>query len=200
MFERYTEAARRALFFSRYEVSQLGGDSIEPEHILLGLLRGDRTVARILESLRVRSEGIRQEVIQSIAAGEKLTTSVEIPFSAGTKRVLEFTVLEADGEGVSYIGSEHLLMSILRDDKSTAASILMRHGVSLIDVRKASAAERAALQQPTTAGTREIDAIVAGIRQLLGRLATLADKDPEAQALLDGMRKHLDDVKRRLVG
>ena len=200
MFERYTEAARRALFFSRYEVSQLGGDSIEPEHILLGLLRGDRTVARILESLRVRSEGIRQEVIQSIAAGEKLTTSVEIPFSAGTKRVLEFTVLEADGEGVSYIGSEHLLMSILRDDKSTAASILMRHGVSLIDVRKASAAERASLKQPTTSGTQEIDAIVAGIRQLLGRLATLADKDPEAQALLDGMRKHLDDVKRRLVG
>ncbi len=200
MFERYTEAARRALFFSRYEVSQLGGDSIEPEHILLGLLRGDRTVARILESLRVRSEGIRQEVIQSIAAGEKLTTSVEIPFSAGTKRVLEFTVLEADGEGVSYIGSEHLLMSILRDDKSTAASILMRHGVSLIDVRKASAAERASLKQPTRPGTQEIDAIVAGTRQLLGRLATLADKDPEAQALLDGMRKHLDEVKRRLVG
>ena len=97
MFERYTERARRVLFFARYEASQLGSISIETEHLLLGLIReGKGLTSRIFARSHLSLESIRKEIEGRTVFREKVSTSVEIPFSAETKRVLQFAAEEAD--------------------------------------------------------------------------------------------------------
>src|ERR671912_325283 len=126
MFERYTERARRVLFFARYEASQLGSISIETEHLLLGLFReGKGLTSRIFARSHLSLESIRKEIEGRTVFREKVSTSVEIPFSAETKRVLQFAAEEADRLLHNYIGTEHLLLGILREERSVAASILM---------------------------------------------------------------------------
>jgi len=137
MFERYTEQARRALFFARYETSELGAASIESEHLLLGVVRVRNGIAgRILGTSDQLLEGLRRDIEGLTAPGKKLPTSVEIPFSVETKRILEFTADEADRMKTSYIGVEHLLLGILREDGSLAASLLAARGFRLGDVRE----------------------------------------------------------------
>src|SRR5881275_1419191 len=127
MFERYTERARRVLFFARYEASQLGSISIETEHLLLGLIReGKGLTSRIFARSHLSLENIRKEIEGRTVFREKVSTSVEIPFSAETKRVLQFAAEEA----------EHLLHGILREERSVAASILMEKGMRLNTVRE----------------------------------------------------------------
>src|SRR2546421_4350656 len=122
MFERYTEAARRTLFFARYEASQLGNVAIEPAHMLLGLLR-DRT--GVTRGVFTRSGLAYENAYEVIRAHsdkrEKVATSVEIPFSAGTKRILQYAMQEADRFGHTAIGSEHLLLGLLHENDSVAA-------------------------------------------------------------------------------
>ena len=136
MFERYTERARRVLFFARYEASQLGSVSIETEHLLLGLIReGKGLTSRIFARSHLSLENIRKEIEGRTVFREKVSTSVEIPFSAETKRVLQFAAEEADRLLHNYIGTEHLLLGILREERSVAASILMEKGMRLNTVR-----------------------------------------------------------------
>ena len=136
MFERYTERARRVLFFARYEASQLGSISIETEHLLLGLIReGKGLTSRIFARSHLSLENIRKEIEGRTVFREKVSTSVEIPFSAETKRVLQFAAEEADRLLHNYIGTEHLLLGILREERSVAASILMEKGMRLNTVR-----------------------------------------------------------------
>src|ERR1700680_2539522 len=136
MFERYTERARRVLFFARYEASQLGSVSIETEHLLLGLIReGKGVTSRIFARSHLSLENIRKEIEGRTVFREKVSTSVEIPFSAETKRVLQFAAEEADRLLHNYIGPEHLLLGILREERSVAASILMEKGMRLNTVR-----------------------------------------------------------------
>jgi ATP-dependent Clp protease ATP-binding subunit ClpC len=136
MFERYTERARRVLFFARYEASQLGSVSIETEHLLLGLIReGKGLTSRIFARSNVVLDSIRKEIEGRTVFREKVSTSVEIPFSAETKRVLQFSAEEADRLVHTYIGTEHLLLGILREERSLAASILMEKGMRLASVR-----------------------------------------------------------------
>src|SRR6478609_1562214 len=126
MFERYTERARRVLFFARYEASQLGSISIETEHLLLGLIReGKGLTSRIFARSHLSLENIRKEIEGRTVFREKVSTSVEMPFSAETKRVLQFAAEEAD-----------LLLGILREERSVAASILMEKGMRLNTVRE----------------------------------------------------------------
>src|SRR5678809_1356957 len=137
MFERYTERARRVLFFARYEASQLGSVSIETEHLLLGLIReGKGLTSRIFARSHLSLENIRKEIEGRTVFREKVSTSVEIPFSAETKRVLGFAAEEADRLLHNYIGTEHLLLGILREERSVAASILMEKGMRLHTVRE----------------------------------------------------------------
>src|SRR5687767_14242757 len=137
MFERYTERARRVLFFARYEASQLGSMSIETEHLLLGLIReGKGLTSRIFARSHLSLENIRKEIEGRTVFREKVSTSVEIPFSAETKRVLQFAAEEADRLLHNYIGTEHLLLGILREERSVAASILMEKGMRLHTVRE----------------------------------------------------------------
>ena len=137
MFERYTERARRVLFFARYEASQLGSISIETEHLLLGLIReGKGLTSRIFARSHLSLESIRKEIEGRTVFREKVSTSVEIPFSAETKRVLQFAAEEADRLLHNYIGTEHLLLGILREERSVAATILMEKGMRLNAVRE----------------------------------------------------------------
>jgi ATP-dependent Clp protease ATP-binding subunit ClpC len=136
MFERYTERARRVLFFARYEATQLGSTSIETEHLLLGLIReGKGLTSRIFARSHLSLESIRKEIEGRTVFREKVSTSVEIPFSAETKRVLTFAAEEADRLLHTYIGTEHLLLGILREERSVAASILYEKGMRLASVR-----------------------------------------------------------------
>ncbi|MGE5835863.1 MAG: ATP-dependent Clp protease ATP-binding subunit [Acidobacteriota bacterium] len=137
MFERYTERARRVLFFARYEATQLGSTSIETEHLLLGLIReGKGLTSRIFARSHLSLESIRKEIEGRTIFREKVSTSVEIPFSAETKRVLQFAAEEADRLLHTYIGTEHLLLGILREERSVAASILYEKGMRLASVRE----------------------------------------------------------------
>jgi len=137
MFERYTERARRVLFFARYEATQLGSTSIETEHLLLGLIReGKGLTSRIFARSHLSLESIRKDIEGRTVFREKVSTSVEIPFSADTKRVLQFAAEEADRLLHTYIGTEHLLLGILREERSVAASILYEKGMRLANVRE----------------------------------------------------------------
>ncbi len=137
MFERYTERARRVLFFARYEATQLGSTSIETEHLLLGLIReGKGLTSRIFARSHLSLDSIRKEIEGRTVFREKVSTSVEIPFSAETKRVLQFAAEEADRLLHTYIGTEHLLLGILREERSVAASILYEKGMRLASVRE----------------------------------------------------------------
>ena len=137
MFERYTERARRVLFFARYEASQLGSISIETEHLLLGLIReGKGLTSRICARSHLSLENIRKEIEGRTVFREKVSTSVEIPFSTETKRVLQQAAEEADRLLHNHIGTEHLLLGILREEHSVAASILSEKGMRLNTVRE----------------------------------------------------------------
>ncbi len=137
MFERYTERARRVLFFARYEASQLGSVSIETEHLLLGLIReGKGLTSRMFARSHLSLENMRKEIEGRTVFREKVSTSVEIPFSIETKRVLQVAAEEADRLLHNYIGTEHLLLGILREDRSVAAAILTEKGMRLNTVRE----------------------------------------------------------------
>ena len=122
MFERYTEPARRAIFFARYETSQLGRRQIEPEHLLLGILRQDeRLRARILGDTEL--DEFRK---QFPASGEKIATSVDLPLSHVSKRILALGSEEAERAGSRVIGPEHLLAGLLRENCAAAALVISR--------------------------------------------------------------------------
>ena len=125
------------MFFARYEASQLGSISIETEHLLLGLIReGKGLTSRIFARSHLSLENIRKEIEGRTVFREKVSTSVEIPFSTETKRVLQHAAEEADRLLHNYIGTEHLLLGILREDRSVAASILSEKGMRLNTVRE----------------------------------------------------------------
>ena len=135
MFERFDEPARRALFFARYEASRLGARSIDREHMLLGLLRESKgEAAKLLSPLPL--VGIRKDLEGSQPAPAAVPVEVEIPFSADTKRALEYAAQEADGLVHRYIGTEHLLLRLLREGESPVAAMLARHGLRLDGARE----------------------------------------------------------------
>lgn len=138
MFERYTEAARRALYFARYEASQLGSVSLDPEHLLLGLIRKPTGVTgRVFAKTDIPLEEIRKEIESRATFREKLGTSVEIPFNDGAKRILQRAAAEADRLLHHDIDTEHLLLGILHEKRCLAASILAEKGMRLDTVREA---------------------------------------------------------------
>jgi hypothetical protein len=135
MFERYTERARRTLFFARYEASQLGSITIEPEHLLLGLLReGKGLTSRIFARAHVSYADVHREIEKP--TGAKVSTQIEIPFSASMKRVLQQAVAEADGLGHRHIGTEHLLLALLVERDAGTAALPIDRGLTLGHARQ----------------------------------------------------------------
>jgi ATP-dependent Clp protease ATP-binding subunit ClpC len=151
MFEKYNEKARRALFFARYEASKLGSRVIESEHVLLGILReGEETVAELLKKAQVKPEELRREIEGERVFVERISSTAELPLSEESKKVLAYASHEAESMLHSTVGSEHLLIGILRVDGCGAMKILAQHGLELQEVRDEIAAiakEREANQQ-----------------------------------------------------
>ncbi|MGH9505132.1 MAG: Clp protease N-terminal domain-containing protein [Terriglobales bacterium] len=131
MFERYTEKARRVIFFSRYEASQFGSPYIETEHLLLGLLRENQALTRLVLPSTASVEAFRKEITERTPVREKTSTSIDLELSNESKCVLAYAVEEAEGFGHKHIGSEHLLLGLLRKKNGLAAHLLNARGLSL---------------------------------------------------------------------
>ncbi len=127
VFERYTENARRVIFFARYEASQVGSPIIETEHLLLGLLREDKGLAQRFLGSPWAAEEVWKRIHQSKPANKKIPG--DLPLSNECKRALNFSAEEADQLSNKHIGSEHLLLGLLREEKCLAAQILHEHGL-----------------------------------------------------------------------
>ena len=125
MFEKYTEKARRVIFFARYEASQFGSPTIETEHLLLGLIREDKSLtARFIPKANASIQDIRKEIEGRTLIRDKVSTSVELPFSEECKRALNSAVEESERLGHRHIGTEHILLGLLGKKRSVAAEIL----------------------------------------------------------------------------
>src|SRR5262249_37788323 len=116
VFERYNEKARRTIFFGRYEASVFGSPYIEAEHLLLGLLREDKALANRFLGSHAAVESIRKQIEGHAAPGEKVPTSVDLPLSHECKRVLAYGFEESERLNHKYIGTEHLLLGLLREE------------------------------------------------------------------------------------
>jgi hypothetical protein len=133
MFERYTERARRVIFFARYEASQYGSDDIEAEHLLLGLVREEpHLIQRFVAGADV---DIKKTIEERIVRHPKVSTSIDLPLTAEGKRVLAYANEEAERLNHRHIGTEHLLLGMLRESTCLAARILGEIGMKLDDVR-----------------------------------------------------------------
>ncbi len=136
MFERYTEKARRVIFFARYEASQFGSPYIETEHLLLGLLREDKALTNRFLRSHASVESIRKQIEGHTTIREKVSTSVDLPLSHECKRVLAYAAEEAERLSHKHIGTEHLLLGLLREEKCFAAEILHERGLRLSTIRE----------------------------------------------------------------
>ena len=136
MFERYTEKARRVIFFARYEASQFGSPYIETEHLLLGLLREDKALTNRFLRSHASVESIRKQIEAHTTIREKVSTSVDLPLSNECKRVLAYAAEEAERLSHKHIGTEHLLLGLLREEKCFAAEILHERGLRLSNIRE----------------------------------------------------------------
>jgi len=136
MFELYTERARRVIFFSRYEASQFGSTTIETHHVLLGLLREDKNLmVRLIKNLP-SVESVLEEIHSKVQKMEKIPSSIDLPLSNESKRILAYANEEAERLAHRYIDTEHLLLGILREKDSLAAGILREKGLNLEAVRE----------------------------------------------------------------
>jgi ATP-dependent Clp protease ATP-binding subunit ClpC len=137
MFEKYNEKARRALFFARYEASKLGSRVIESEHILLGILReGEDSVTELLRRFQVKPEALRREIEGERVFVERISSTAELPLSEESKKILAYAAHEAESMLHTSVGSEHLLIGILRVEGCLAMRTLARQGIELYGLRE----------------------------------------------------------------
>src|SRR6187402_117513 len=189
MFERYTERSRRVIFFARYEALQYGSQVIGPEHILLGLMREDKTLSARFFPFRhpLTVDSIRRDVEERIVLRDRIPQSSELHLSAATKQILFYANDESRQLKNRHIGPEHLLLGIVREEKSIAAEILFSYGLRLQSVRDdlsrqsgiPGIAAAAAKENTKTPGLTEftrdltVDAAEGKLDPLVGREAEL---------------------------
>jgi ATP-dependent Clp protease ATP-binding subunit ClpC len=136
MFERFTDRARRVVVLAQEEARMLNHNYIGTEHILLGLIHeGEGVAAKALESLGIALEGVRQQVEEIIGQGQQ-APSGHIPFTPRAKKVLELSLREALQLGHNYIGTEHILLGLIREGEGVAAQVLVKLGADLNRVRQ----------------------------------------------------------------
>src|SRR5450759_655187 len=137
MFERFTEKARRVVVYAQEEARMLNQNYIGTEHLLLGLIREqDGIAAKALESLSISLEDVHQQVEELIGRGTYVPTG-HIPFTPRAKKVLELSLREALQLGHNYIGTEHILLGLIREGEGVAAQVLLNLGADLDKVRSA---------------------------------------------------------------
>jgi len=136
MFERFTDRARRVVVLAQEEAKQLNHNYIGTEHILLGLIReGDGIAAKALSELSISIDNVREQVQEIIGQGQTAPTG-HIPFTPRAKKVLELSLREALQLGHNYIGTEHILLGLIREGEGVAAQVLVKLGADLTRVRQ----------------------------------------------------------------
>lgn len=136
MFERFTSTARRVIVLAQEDARDRNHDYIGTEHLLLGLIHESQGVgARSLEALGISLADVRRELEQTIARGSRRPSGA-IPFIERAKKVLELSLRESLQFGHAHIGTEHLLLGLIREEESVAAHVLSGHGAELDRVRK----------------------------------------------------------------
>ena len=156
MFERFTDRARRVVVLAQEEARVLDHNYIGTEHILLGLIHeGEGVAARALESLGISLEAVRTQVQEMIGPGDEAPTG-HIPFTPRAKKVLELSLREALGLGHNYIGTEHILLGLIREGEGVAAQVLVGLGAGLDRVRQQ------VVQLLADAGASQAEQVAAG--------------------------------------
>jgi ATP-dependent Clp protease ATP-binding subunit ClpC len=180
VFEKFNEKARRALFFARYEASKLGSRVIESEHILLGILReGEESVVELFRRFHVKPDDVRREIEGERVFVERISSTAELPLSEESKKILAYAAHEAESMLHPAVGSEHLLVGVLRVEGCLAMRVLMQHGFDVYSLREevlSLARERDSAQQKKdlpflTEYSRDLTALAAagGFDPLVGR-------------------------------
>jgi uncharacterized protein (TIGR03435 family) len=153
MFNRFTSRALQVLFYARSQVSQLGSSAVEPEHILLGVLdEGKGLGSRILARTGDTLDEFRSDIVRRLTSRETIAESDEIPFSAPCARVLQYAAEEAERLLHNYIGTEHLVLGLLREERSVAAEVLAAKGLRIEAVREAIVELLSSGEQPEPPG------------------------------------------------
>ena len=168
MFERFTDRARRVVVLAQEEARMLDHNYIGTEHILLGLIHeGEGVAAKALESLGISLDAVRQRVEEIIGRGQQ-APSGHIPFTPRAKKVLELSLREALQLGHSYIGTEHILLGLIREGDGVAAQILVGSGVDL------NRARQQVILLLTGRGGKEFTPTGGDVEDLRKRLASFA--------------------------
>ncbi len=159
MFERFTERARKVIILAREEAIRLGHNFVGTEHLLLGLAReGDGLAVAILKKLNVTLATLKSEVEKIVSVGSDVSPAGEIPFTPQAKKVLEYAISEARSMGHNYIGTEHLLLGLIREGEGIASLVLRDVGVT-IPAAKAQAQEMLGEQADRGTGTPRTPAL-----------------------------------------
>ena len=169
MFERFTEKARRVVFFARYEASQYGSSYIETEHLLLGLLREDRGLTHWLGTPFDFGSQIRQEIEKLMPPRKRISTSVEVSLTQESKKVLTLAMEESERLAHNYVGTEHLLLGILRLPETFAGRLLFARGLKAEAIRekiaKGGAPPAIPSGRPPRGAIETLDSFLAALRE-----------------------------------
>ena len=170
MFERYTEDARRVIFFARYEASQFGSREIEPEHLLLGVVRQSGEMKQ-----RLNSDALREAIGRLLPQAKRISTSIDLPLSPACKRALAYSAEEAGRLGLDHIDVPHLVLGLLREE-TDAARLIREAGLTLESLRKELA--------ETSPETKREPGGAGVAREDLRKLASIPEKLRELELVL----------------
>jgi ATP-dependent Clp protease ATP-binding subunit ClpC len=189
VFERFTDRARRAVVLAQEEARLLNHNYIGTEHILLGLIHeGEGVAAKALESLGISLQAVRREVEEIIGQGQSAPTA-HIPFTPRAKKVLELSLREALQLGHNYIGTEHILLGLIREGEGVAAQVLVTVGASLDRVRQQ-------VTQLLSGSTGEVAPEPAGARTQLVRMTVPAELREVEEQLAQVRREKMAAIDR----
>ncbi|MFT5052894.1 MAG: ATP-dependent Clp protease ATP-binding subunit ClpC, partial [Chlamydiales bacterium] len=137
MFDRFTDRAKKVMNLARQEAQRFNHEYLGTEHVLLGLVQeGSGVAANVLKNMGVDLDKIRMEVEKIVKTGPSMVTMGQLPFTPRAKKVLELSMEEAGNLGHNYIGTEHLLLGLIKENEGIAAQVLLNLGVKLEDVRE----------------------------------------------------------------
>ncbi|MEX1026198.1 MAG: Clp protease N-terminal domain-containing protein, partial [Planctomycetota bacterium] len=137
MFDRFTDRAKKVMNLARQEAQRFNHEYLGTEHVLLGLVQeGSGVAANVLRNMQIDLAKIRTEVEKLVKTGPSMVTMGQLPFTPRAKKVLELSMEEAGNLGHNYIGTEHLLLGLIKENEGIAAKVLTNLGVKLEDVRE----------------------------------------------------------------
>jgi len=211
MFDRFTDRARKVMALARKEAQRFNHDFIGTEHILLGLIQeGSGVAANVLKNLGVEINKIRSEIEKNVQSGPSMVTMGQLPFTPRAKKVLELSMEEANELGHNYIGTEHLLLGLVREENGVAVKVLRELGVEPGQViraveRTVGRGERAPFGKPTLAPrTKRVIELAVDEARLMGHhyigtehllLGLVREGEGIAVNVLRGLGINLDRVR-----